>query len=347
MPGGIDEQIGQALAAAHNQIADQARREAAESLRALADAFGHGRWGSFWVRFSEPTLALRRLCDLTAAAIPHLLPLPHATRLVGRLVEVVVEMASVVVAGERASWEKQAYELRELLQVKDDFLSLTVHELRAPVGQITGYLSMIQDGDFGELPDRMRQTVNQTMAAAQQFGIFLDGLARVAQLEDQAGLLQNSPCNVEELVGAALKTTEPLAKAKNVRIEHRGEGSRLVLVGDAGMLTTAIANLVGNAIKHSPDHSTVAVGAESRPGDAIAITVRDQGPGIAPLDRERIFDKHYRADANVPGLGLGLYLVRRIAQLHGGSVTLDSQPGLGSAFTLNLATMPSHRLPDD
>jgi hypothetical protein len=130
MADDTDEHIGAALAAAHGRISDQVRAENDRALRALVDALSRGRWGAFWCRFREPTAALRRLADLAPAAVPHLLQWPDAARLVGRLVEVVTEMAVVVVAGERASSEKQMHALRELLEAKDDYIRLTVHELR-------------------------------------------------------------------------------------------------------------------------------------------------------------------------------------------------------------------------
>jgi signal transduction histidine kinase len=111
------------------------------------------------------------------------------------------------------------------------------------------------------------------------------------------------------------------------------------ILGDADLIARAVTNLVGNAIKFSPANSTVTVNARAE-GAAVLIEVIDQGCGVAPEFLPHIFEKFYRvpraANADVPGAGLGLSLVREVAELHDGIVRVESQPGKGSIFTLYL-----------
>lgn len=339
MANPTDEHIAAALAAARERISDQARAESERALGALIDAFGRGRWGSFWCRFPGPTMALRRLAELATAAVPHLLQRPDNGRLVCRLVEAVTEMTLVVVASERANSDKQLHELQDLLEAKDDYLHLAVHELRGPLGRIAGYLSMIGDGDLGALPDSARQAVESASTDSQRMAGLLDRLAAAARLEDHADLLTRSPCKIGDVLRAVITGAELEASAKRIRLEHQVADADLEVTGDADQLRTAIANLVGNAVKYGPEGSTVTVEA-AKCHDVVAIVVSDQGPGIASTDAPLVFEKHYRASSTAPGLGLGLYLVRRIVERHGGHVTLDSEPGQGATFTILLPASP-------
>jgi signal transduction histidine kinase len=336
MTNPTDEHIAAALAAAQGRISDQVRAEADRALRALVDAFGRvggARSGAAAQIQPRPCVDWRswprQPCLISSGIL-------RDGRLVGRLVETVSEMALIVVASERANSDKQTHELRELLEAKDDYLHLAVHELRGPLGRIAGYLSMIGDGDLGALPDSARQAVESASADAQRMAGLLDRLAAVARLEDHAHLRpRRSPCKIGDVLTAAIAGAHVEASAKRIRLEHHVADLDLEVTGDADQLRTAVGNLLSNAVKYAPEGSTVTVRAATRHG-GVAIVVSDQGPGIEPADAPLVFEKHYRASSTAPGLGLGLYLVRRIVELHGGLVTLDSEPGRGATFTILL-----------
>jgi two-component system sensor histidine kinase SenX3 len=122
----------------------------------------------------------------------------------------------------------------------------------------------------------------------------------------------------------------------------------LDVLGDEGLLTTAVHNLVANALQYSPAHSRVGIGARSRNG-IVEITVTDQGAGIPPEDLERVFERFYRADParsrQTGGTGLGLSIVKHVAQNHGGDVVVWSRLGHGSTFTIRLPEAPEDQTP--
>lgn len=105
--GSVDDQIAAALAEHREEMLGQARADTDHSMRALLDAFSHGRWGRFWCLFEEPTAALQRLTELAVLLVPHLLQLPQASSLVGRVLQISGEMTMVIVAGERKSRQKR------------------------------------------------------------------------------------------------------------------------------------------------------------------------------------------------------------------------------------------------
>lgn len=307
-------------------------------LRVLSQAFEHGRWGSYYCLFREPFEAARCLGHIAARLVPYLLREPDATDLVSRLLQLVGEMALVVSEAERASAEREAQELKELSELKSAFLRLTTHELRRPLGLTRGHLALLQEGTYGEVPDVMRHPLRQVAAGAQEMASLVDGLATISKLEDRADVLQRAPCRVGVLVSEAVQAVEPEATLRRVRIEQRLPSQDLQIVADGERLRIAVLNLLTNAIKYAPAETTVTVQAAERQRE-VAIAVADQGPGIDPAEGERVFEMHYRSSRlpdHLPGLGLGLYIVRQIVELHGGRVTLQSAPGQGSTFAILL-----------
>jgi signal transduction histidine kinase len=126
------------------------------------------------------------------------------------------------------------------------------------------------------------------------------------------------------------------AKPPLCRIERQAARPTIEAGVDAYLVRIAVINLLGNAVKFAPDDSVVTVMVAAAVGEA-SIAISDRGPGIDPADAERLFEPWQRgAGSETPGLGLGLYIVRQIADLHGGRVTVDSTPGSGAVFTLTL-----------
>jgi signal transduction histidine kinase len=153
-------------------------------------------------------------------------------------------------------------------------------------------------------------------------------------------VLNPSPCRLGALVSDVIRAVEPDARMKGVSIDERLPQPDVQIIADTEKLRIAVLNLLTNAIKYAPSESTVSVEAAIGRGE-VAIAVADQGPGIDPSDEDQVFEKYYRSSRlpeSLPGLGLGLYIVRQIVELHGGRVTLESVPGLGSTFAIFLPT---------
>jgi signal transduction histidine kinase len=144
---------------------------------------------------------------------------------------------------------------------------------------------------------------------------------------------------IEQLTERALLLLDPVAERAGIKLVRNLSTDLPPILGDADLISRAVTNLVDNAIKFSPVNSTVTVNARAD-GTAVLIEVVDQGCGVAPEFLSQIFEKFYRvpraASADIPGAGLGLALVREVAELHNGTATVESRPGKGSIFTLYL-----------
>jgi signal transduction histidine kinase len=144
------------------------------------------------------------------------------------------------------------------------------------------------------------------------------------------------PVSVSEVVDRALETVEPHAVRKGLDLAADAASGEVVL-GDRGTLTEAVVNILGNAIKYSPDGGRVTV-TTSRSGEEIAITISDQGIGIPPEDLPHVFDDFFRSRSvgGEGGAGIGLAISHRIVDAHGGAIRVDSEVGSGSTFVITL-----------
>jgi signal transduction histidine kinase len=226
---------------------------------------------------------------------------------------------------------------QELQQTKNDVISLVSHEMRTPLTAIQGMTELLAAYELD--PERRREmhvAINdEVKRLARMIGEYLD----ITRLESGATVVRPSPLRLETVVERVLLLLDAVAAQRGIRIVRQFAPDLPALVADADLLSRAVENLVSNAIKYSPPHTEITVSATCD-GPAVLIAVRDQGYGIPEGDLARIFDKFYRVprvqDAGVPGTGLGLALVREIAGLHGGTVSVKSELNSGSTFTLRL-----------
>ncbi len=206
-----------------------------------------------------------------------------------------------------------------------DFLSDVSHELRTPITVIRGHLETL-----GDSPEEREEAIVVIQDELDQMSRYVDDLLLLAKAP-QPDFLRTGPVDLD------LFTHDLFAKARSLgdrdwRLDGTGVG---IVVADQQRLTQAIMNLAENAVRYTRDGEAIWLGS-SLIGDGARLWVRDDGPGIDEEDRERIFDRYARADTSSDGLGLGLSIVRAIAEAHGGRVELDSRPGLGATFTIVL-----------
>ena len=227
-------------------------------------------------------------------------------------------------------------ETQDLDELKTMFLRLTGHEFRAPLTAIRGYTSMLQDGDLGRVDDRALTALAAIDRAASSGLATLDRLVEVARLESRAEALHRERRDLDELVSSAVAPLREAARARGVLLEVDAAGEARL---DAEEIAIAVRNLLGNALKYAADGGVVKVSAWRRDGYAV-IEVTDRGPGIPAEELDRLFERYYRTqharDSGTVGSGLGLYIVRQIAELHGGEATVASAPGQGATFRLRL-----------
>jgi signal transduction histidine kinase len=232
---------------------------------------------------------------------------------------------------------EKAEHLAEMEKAKSDFLRLASHELRGPAATLTGYLSMIEDESLGPIPQRLRPVMPLLKAKAHQINILANEMVEAARLEDQRPQLERKRVDLRELVRRTLLIAGTTASRKHRLRFEDAVGREVWVMGDLMRLEIVVNNLVDNAIKYSPRGGDV-IAALSTDQSLARVAVRDKGIGIAADDMSRLFVRFSRLGqlSEVPGTGLGLYLVRELARLHGGDITVVSTPGEGSEFTLSL-----------
>jgi signal transduction histidine kinase len=229
-------------------------------------------------------------------------------------------------------------------QAKSEFMSIAVHELRAPLTVVSGYLEMAIEGAFGELPSALGDVLTTAQQKTEEAKRLADELLEVARMEGKVLTPRVEPISVMAALQEAVARARPRAGLVDavLRIE-RGEDS--AVLADRTMVGKILDNLVNNALTYSDHSPTIRLQARRESGEA-AITVADDGPGVAPADQTRIFERFARGTDRLsrekPGTGLGLYLSRGLAEQMGGSLKLEaSQPGNGSTFVLRLPLAPS------
>jgi signal transduction histidine kinase len=275
----------------------------------------------------------RRSLLLAALLIPYVLQEEDPAPVLEALISIMQSVSIETVARYNRALLVESQSLDEL---KTMFLRLTGHEFRAPLTTIRGYASLLQDGDLGPLDDGVLTALAAIDSAASSGLAMLDRLVEVARLESGAEALHRERQDLAELVASAVAPLREAARARGVRLEVDATGEAPV---DAEEIAIAIRNLLGNALKYAADGGVVKVSAWRRDGHA-EIEVADCGPGIPAEELDRLFERYYRTqharDTGSVGSGLGLYIVRQIAELHGGEATVASSPGQGATFRLRL-----------
>jgi two-component system sensor histidine kinase SenX3 len=221
--------------------------------------------------------------------------------------------------------------------VRRDFVANISHELKTPVGALALLAETIADESDPEVVDRL---VGRMRDESFRVARVIDDLLALSHIEGE-GAQQIDRIEVASLLDDALARIRPAAENRHIAFQVSDVDATLALYGDRRQLTSALYNLLENAVKYSDDGSTVQVRAAGD-GDEVSLVVQDHGIGIPARDLERIFERFYRVDRArsraTGGTGLGLAIVRHVARNHGGSVSVSSREGAGSTFMLVLPT---------
>ncbi|MDR0359754.1 MAG: PAS domain S-box protein [bacterium] len=232
----------------------------------------------------------------------------------------------------------EAERLTELEAVKSQFLRLASHELRGPLGTLRGYTSLLQEGLLDSQPEARARAYDVLDAKARHMTLLVNQMLEAARLEDGRLQLDLRRLDLRRPVEQAYEEARQLAPAElELHLEEPGDPVRVE--GDEVRLLALVQNLLENAIKYSPDGGTVRCRVE-RAEDTAVVEVSDQGVGIAEEDMPTLFTRFGRVvtpeNSHILGAGLGLYLCRELAQMHGGELSARSEEGRGSTFTLSL-----------
>ncbi|GEA82203.1 sensor histidine kinase [Cellulomonas uda] len=232
---------------------------------------------------------------------------------------------------------------RRLEAVRRDFVVNVSHELKTPVGALSLLAETVQDA--ADDPEAVRRFAGRMQSEAQRLSSLVHEIIELSRLQVAGALGPLSTVDLDAVVAEAVDRARTAATAKSVRLEVGGD-TGVHLFGNHDLLVTAVRNLVDNAVAYSGAASHVGIGVREV-GDLVEIAVVDQGIGIPAADQERVFERFYRVDAarsrETGGTGLGLSIVKHVAADHGGDVTVWSQPGRGSTFTIRLPRVPDER----
>jgi two-component system sensor histidine kinase SenX3 len=241
-------------------------------------------------------------------------------------------------------------EAHRLERVRRDFVANVSHELKTPIGALQLLAEGLLDATDPQAPGAdpatdvaaSRRFAERIQRESQRLGQLVTELMELSRLQGAERLPDPVPVSVDWVISDALDRARTAASAKNIELVVVGTHG-LKIYGSDKQLSTAVGNLVENAVAYSPEGSAVIVSALAE-SDRIDISVSDQGIGIAPKDLDRVFERFYRADQarsrSTGGTGLGLAIVKHIATNHGGRVDVRSQLGKGSTFTLRLPARP-------
>ena len=255
-----------------------------------------------------------------------------------------IDAGSAVTVNRRQTDElrRRAEHIAELEGVKREFLLLASHELRSPLAVARGYASMLNDGSLGIAPPAFQRPLSIMEAKMGEIAALVDDMLETARLE--TGHLDLSrEVDLREVVETAVEQVRP-AVTELHHIEIELPGKPVVVRGDTTRLRRIAVNLLDNAVKYSPEGGPVRCAVDVS-GRHAEVRVHDNGIGIAAEAQGRMFQRFGRIvtprTSNIPGTGLGLYLCRELARAHGGDITVESQEGEGSTFTLTLPLQPS------
>jgi signal transduction histidine kinase len=234
--------------------------------------------------------------------------------------------------------QDKSRQLEEASQHKSQFLANMSHELRTPLNAILGYTELMTDGAYGEPSEKMLEVLKRLEANGRHLLGLINDVLDLSKIEAGQLVLELSDYCIQDIAQTVRSTLEPLAADKKLAFKVEMAPELPPGRGDGRRLTQVLINLVGNAIKFT-DAGEVAIKAEANNG-SFHVSVRDTGPGISSADQARLFQEFQQADNAITkkkgGTGLGLAISKRIIEMHGGRIWVESQPGRGSTFAFTL-----------
>ena len=234
--------------------------------------------------------------------------------------------------------EEKGRQLEIASRHKSQFLANISHELRTPLNAILGYTELILDGIYGEPTEKMDGVLRRVQANGKHLLGLINDVLDLSKIEAGQLTLSVADYSMTEVVQSVFTAVEPLATEKNLALKVELLPGLPVGRGDERRIAQVLLNLVGNAIKFT-DAGEVAIKASAVNG-SFEVAVSDTGPGVAPADQQKIFEEFHQADNSSTrkkgGSGLGLSISKRIVEMHGGRMWVESELNRGSKFSFAL-----------
>jgi two-component system phosphate regulon sensor histidine kinase PhoR len=291
--------------------------------------------------FDEPAIAVRRVLQ-SGEAFESELSLAGRTEIFGLRISLVRDLLGTRGSGQPlclAVYVRDLTRTKEHEQLKSDMISLMSHELRTPLTSISGFAELLcaEEG----LPDQAKEFVTIIGNESQRLSRMINTFLAVTQLErkDKQEVLK-IPLRLNDVVRETILSLQPIAKKKRIRMIEQPAQRLPPVAADKSLITQVVKNLVNNAIKYSPERTTVTI-STALEAETVRVSVEDRGFGIPPESRDRVWEKFYRVvregqEKDEESTGLGLSFVREVIEQHGGNVDVESEEGRGSKFSFTL-----------
>jgi len=230
-------------------------------------------------------------------------------------------------------------ELKKALRIKTEFLRNVNHELRTPLTAMIGFCDILEQKQLGELNERQSKAMSSIKKNGQDLLLLINQLLDLSKLEDNKLALNEKWFDLPKAISEITVNIEPLASKKDINISAVSDEKVSSVYGDPDRIKQVLLNLLSNAIKFTEPKGKISV--ETKDGkDLIAVTVKDTGIGIKNEDLSSLFEPFSQIDGSQTrkygGTGIGLSIVKSLVEAHGGSVSVDSEPGKGSAFSFTI-----------
>ncbi len=232
--------------------------------------------------------------------------------------------------------------IKEIDKMKDEFISIASHELRTPVTGIRGFASMIIDGTLGKVNDKVLDSAKMILRASQRLGDLVEDLLNVSRIEQNRMKINSEPLDAGHLINEIAAELKIQAEEKNLYLEFKpGTGLLPIINVDPIRFKEVLINLIGNAIKYTEHGGVEIFTKEKLQTNTLEIVIKDTGIGMSASERERLFEKFYRVQnektKKVSGTGLGLWITKKLVELMGGQISIDSMEGVGTQAVLSFA----------
>jgi signal transduction histidine kinase len=253
------------------------------------------------------------------------------------ILSVIASQAAVAIHNARLVKALQdAYdELRAADQLKTNFLALASHELRTPLGVIIGYATFLQEESHGELSDHARQVLN----AAMQMRVLVDAMTNMDMLRSKEMIMHRQVVPIQQILRKAYEEVKRLAEAKGQHVTLNLPETPISIKCDPQKLTSAVASLLDNAVRFTPDGGMITIGAKVQVKGDTLVWVQDTGKGIPENELKKIFREFYQIEPHTTrqhgGMGIGLSIAKGLIEAHGGKIWAES-PGPGKGTTIKI-----------